>query len=209
MRARESLIARLSLSLSPILPLARPSFHPLGFGCNPPPPRFVSSLAFFLPSLSRAAFLLPRPFLLPASFSFPRFLFLIFLSSPAGSLRLAGLPLWWPTSYTGRSYRAAMTRKWNVLSRAVIHLFFHLAAAAERSPSPRPAGILEEVSSVLTRYIRGIFALAASRVRDDELRPPSSTGAVPSGTARAIRRSGRPYRARLIRTIGRSRGRRN
>lgn len=64
----------------------------------------------------------------------------------------------------GRSYRSAMTRKWNVLSRARhSSLPPYLAAhrgRPRRSPSP---DIVLEVFSALTRHIRGIFTLAANR----------------------------------------------
>lgn len=66
----------------------------------------------------------------------------------------------------GRSYRTAITRKWNVLSRAVIHLF-HLASSCTPHRGRRGDRHLRiyrrKIFSTLTRYIRGIFTLAATR----------------------------------------------
>lgn len=64
----------------------------------------------------------------------------------------------------GRGYRVAMTRKWNVLSRAVIHLF-HLTSPHATATKIAISGYRPEVSSVLKRYIRGIYNLAANRPR--------------------------------------------
>lgn len=103
--------------------LLHPSVTWLGITlCNIP----RSSLIFFLPSFGIP---FPRTFLLlAAKFSSSSFSPLYHPPSLLPVFHSGGRPV-------TRSYRNAMTRKWNVLSRAVIHLFYltspHTAVGAE------------------------------------------------------------------------------
>lgn len=88
-------------------------------------------------------------FLSPGLFSFRHEIFsLIFLAAVPSSL----LPIF----HSGgrpvtRSYRDAMTRKWNVLSRAVIHLLY--LTSPQRSPSPDTVGGFLGLNALYPRHL--------------------------------------------------------
>jgi len=77
-------------------------------------------------------------------------------------LHFSNLSLWWSTSYTDGAKAVLWRASGNVLSRAVIHLLHltlpHTAVGVEIAIF----GHRWRFSPALTRYVRGIFTLAAN-----------------------------------------------